>query len=131
MIRHLQVFGERKSGTSYLVTLIKKNFSSIRVTSLFGYKHWFIRDHFPRSRPNETTDLECERSLDNSDDTLFLVIYRNPFDWLQSFHKMPYHGDGHWGLEFSEFIRKPWVSYTTEKLHKNWKENKENYYFIE
>ena len=131
MIDNYQIFGERRSGTNYLANLLRKNFSGIRETTKFGGKHWFIKDHQPRGLENQTTDRQCEIPLEQSDHTLFLVIYRNPYDWLRSINLKPFHADGHWNLPFSEFIRKPWISYTTEKLNSSWRDNENNYFFIE
>ncbi|HIG47893.1 MAG TPA: hypothetical protein EYQ20_16230 [candidate division Zixibacteria bacterium] len=131
MIDYIQIFGDRGSGTNYLASLIRKNFKRVAITSDFGGKHWFVKNHFPRSKPNTTTDNECVRPVTDSSDTLFLVIYKNPYAWLCSIHRRPIHGDGHWSLSFSEFIRKPWTSYTTKKLNPLWDENPEDYYFIE
>jgi hypothetical protein len=131
MIRYVQIFGERCSGTNFLTSLVYKNFRDIELTREFGGKHWFIRDHKPRPPGNNSTDFQSKRSLKNSDDTLFLVIYRNPFDWLRSLHRKPYHAPEHWGLNFSDFIRKKWISYETSRLNKDWPEAKDDYYFIE
>ncbi len=131
MIKYIQIFGERGSGTNFLTSLIRKNYKGVKITSDFGGKHWFIRDHRPRGKPNKTTDNQCLRPLTDASDTLFIVVYRNPFDWLRSIHRKPFHGDGHWGLSFSDFIRKPWVSYTSKKLNQNWVDDAENYFLIE
>ncbi len=131
MIKYVQIFGERCSGTNFLTTLVFKNFRDVELTRDFGGKHWFIRNHKPRPPGNNSTDFQCVRSLDHSEDTLFLIIYRNPYDWLRSLHEKPYHAREHGGLSFSEFIRKNWISYETAKLNKKWPENKDNYYFIE
>ena len=131
MIKYIQIFGERCSGTKYLEGLIDRNFEDIQITKSFGYKHWFIKNHFPRGKPNTSTDYECIRPLSDSDDTLFLVIYRNPFDWLRSLHLKPYHAPNHQRLTFSKFIRKKWVSYETNQVNPLWPKNDNNYYFIE
>ena len=131
MIRYVQVFGERCSGTNYLASLVRKNFGGVELTKDFGGKHWFIKDHLPRSRPNRSTDHQCVRPLGDGHDTLFLVIYRNPFDWLRSLHEKPHHAEGHRGLPFSEFIRKRWVSYETKRMNRHWPESDRGDYFIE
>ena len=85
LIKHLQILGERNSGTNYLASLIQKNIPAIDITNSFGFKHWFIKDHYPRTLPNNSTDMECTRSLDDSDDatkprTLFDLLspYSDP-----------------------------------------------------
>ncbi len=131
LIKHLQILGERNSGTNYLASLIQKNIPAIDITNSFGFKHWFIKDHYPRTLPNNSTDMECTRSLDDSDDTLFLVILRNPFDWLCSMAVNPYHAPKHVGLPFSTFIRKRWVSYEQTRVNSIWPLSDDGAYFIE
>jgi hypothetical protein len=67
------IYGERNSGTNYLVHLIDKNFD-INITWDYGWKHFFGHN-----------------DLSNTDDTLFIAIVRNPYDWLNSMYKTPYH----------------------------------------
>ncbi len=130
-IANVQIFGERSSGTNYLTRLIEKNFAHVEPTQSFGFKHWFIKDHHPRGRPNRSTDFECVRRLDDSDDTLFIIIHRNPFDWLRSIHATPDHAPGHWNLSFSEFIRKPWLATVPDRANPLWPEEEQGDYFIE
>ena len=130
-IRYVQIFGERCSGTSYLARLVEKNFEQVESTKSFGFKHWFIKDHNPRGRLNRSTDFQCVRRLDDSDDTLFIVIHRDPFDWLRSLNAKPYHAPGHWNLSFSEFIRKPWLCAERNRANPLWPEDEQGYYFIE
>jgi hypothetical protein len=130
-IRYVQIFGERCSGTSYLTRLVERNFDGVEPTRLFGFKHWFIHGHQPRGRANRTTDFECLHPLDDSDDTLFLVIHRNPLDWLRSLHARPHHAPGHTNLCFSEFLRKPWLSAENGRANPLWPDAEGKGYFIE
>lgn len=131
MIKYIQILGERNSGTNYLASLLSKNIPTIEIVNSFGFKHWFIKDHYPRSAPNNSTDFECSRSLEQSDDTLFLVITRNPFNWLQSMAINPYHAPDHMGLDFSEFIRKPWACYEPARANSKWPVSDDGIYYIE
>jgi len=127
----VQIFGERCSGTNYLARLVEKNFGRVQITDSFGGKHWFIRDHQPRGRPNRSTDFQCVRRLVDGDDTLFLVLFRDPIDWLRSLHSKPYHAPEHWNLPFAEFIRKPWICYESQRVNPIWPESERGHYFIE
>jgi len=138
-LKKYQIFGERNSGTTYLKQVLDANFK-LECTSEYGFKHWFIKDHQPRGRPNSTTDNECLRSLDDSEDTLFIFIVRDPIGWLQSMHKKPYHAPEHKNLSFGSFIRKKWICYEKKcpsvhipgKSMTPWnKKLNEPYYFIE
>lgn len=91
-IRRVQIYGERCSGTNYLEDLLKRNLKSAQVTWEFGWKHFF---HGP--------------GVEEANDCLFVVIHRNPFDWLRSLHNNPWHAAPPLrSLGFSDFIRAAW-----------------------
>ncbi len=69
MIDNFTIYGERCSGTNFLENSIKENFE-LELTWKYGFKHFFGHD-----------------SLKNSDNTLFIGIVRNPFDWINSFYE--------------------------------------------
>jgi hypothetical protein len=73
MINKFTIYGERCSGTNYLENLILMNFD-INITWEFGWKHFFGFN-----------------DLSNSDDTLFIGIVREPFEWFNSLYRNPHH----------------------------------------
>ena len=73
MITKFTIYGERCSGTNYLQKLIENNFD-VNVTWEYGWKHFFGSDN-----------------LKNSDNTLFIGITKNPYDWLNSFYRDQHH----------------------------------------
>ena len=73
-VNSFTIIGERCSGTYFLQHAIEKNFH-LPVTWKYGWKHWF-GDH-------------CDYS--NSDDTLFLVMYRHPLNWMNSLFRDQHH----------------------------------------
>jgi len=73
MISKFAILGERCSGTNFLEESISKNFS-IDYTCQYGNKHFF-----------------CYNNYNNSDDTLFLGIIRNPIYWINSFSVELHH----------------------------------------
>ena len=98
-MKTIQIYGERCSGTNYLEELCKANFPNVEVTnSKYGFKHWLI-DH----------PANCH--FESNDDTIYIVIFRNPYDWIRSFWKTPHHAQLHYPLTFNQFIRKEWHSF--------------------
>lgn len=88
----IQIFGERCSGTNYLEQLLAKNFPSLQIGWDFGWKHFFHK-----------------KGVEHASDHLFVILYRNPFDWVKSFQKHPWHTAHHLrGIPISEFIRQEW-----------------------
>lgn len=91
-VTRIQIFGERCSGTNYLEHLLRRNVPEVPLTWEFGWKHFFPRP-----------------GAEAADDCLFVVIYRNAFDWLRSLHRTPWHAAPElWHLDFARFIRAPW-----------------------
>ena len=73
MLNKFTIYGERCSGTTYLEQIVKTNFKA-DITWEYGCKHFF-----------------GFHDLTNSNDTLFICIVRNPYDWINSFYKNQYH----------------------------------------
>lgn len=91
-IRNINIFGERCSGTNYLEQLIKSNLETIQLSSAYGYKHFFPQ--------KEITGLKKD---------IFIIIYRDPFNWLRSFYRNPWHvAPELQNMPFSDFIRNEW-----------------------
>ena len=80
LIKHVKIFGERNSGTNYLVQLIQKNIKDINIFSSYykggtGWKHGFPR-------------IELFKELDS---TLFIFIIRDLDNWIKSMYFNIYH----------------------------------------
>lgn len=106
-IQYIQLFGERCSGTNYLEQLFNSNFPEYPFRYTFGEKHypaWYDGSHIDQAIPKYCISLEGNESY------LFLVIVRNPLDWLQSFYMKPCYGVSRWVncSSFSSFIRSLW-----------------------
>ena len=114
-IRGAQIFGERNSGTNYLRKLMRDNYKDFEVLAGnkgFGWKHGDIGN--PWKFYKENNKLFTHKIHDykkEGDGVLFLVIYRNPFTWLQSMNNSPHHAPEMFNLNFSDFLRKKWCCY--------------------
>ena len=72
-IKKFAILGERCSGTNFLEGSITNNFN-LEYTAEYGNKHFF-----------------CFNNYNNSSETLFIGIIRNPIYWINSFSKELYH----------------------------------------
>jgi hypothetical protein len=89
-----QVYGERCSGTHFLIKLLERNITSARFTEAFGFKHWFV-----------------DRRVTIPESCLMLVVARHPYDWARSFHRKPWHAAPEVReRSFARFIRDPWIA---------------------
>lgn len=72
----------------------------------YGHKHfspWFDLPSECFLGPKQFYDFE------NSDDCLFIVVFRNPYDWVRSFYIAPWHAAPEvYARSFEDFIRLPW-----------------------
>lgn len=97
MINRIIVKGERCSGTNYLRSLIQTNFKNIMLSNELGWKHSYLNTF------NE--------NLHKREELLVLIIFRNPYEWLNSLYQHPWHlrlTDGKnflTDLSFSNFLR--------------------------
>ncbi len=96
-LSQLKVCGERNSGTCFLKVLMERNFPELNVHHVcsrkFGYKHflWWFDTHLDRRKLQRLQYSPEAATLANSNNCLFIVIIRNPYDWLRSFYLMPHH----------------------------------------
>lgn len=112
-MKRVQLYGERCSGTKWATKLITHNFNITTGPYLdpYGWKHWFIKD--------TTFD-----KIKNDNKTLFVVIFRNPYQWMKSLHKTPHHLKSIKGKPFIEFIKQsPLIS---KEIKFDFKEESEN-----
>ena len=85
------ILGERCCGTNYVCSLVKKNFPELTNTD-YTHKHfhpWFDLSITGEKNLVRTNDLS--NKYNNSERVLFLIVTRNPYDWIRSFHREPNH----------------------------------------
>lgn len=103
-----KIFGERNSGTNFLEELVQENLLS-NAKERLPYNNSYSHKHYPCwfELPLEFYHCpRCHYTFEGSENVLFLVIYRNPYDWLSSMHAKPF--DSRQVKRFSTFIRSPW-----------------------
>jgi hypothetical protein len=102
-IRIVTVISEKCSGSHYVEQLMVSNFH-LQIEP-------FIHRHYPPwySLPAEDyLDDPRHYHFKNTDDHLFIILVRNPYDWIRSLHKKSTLSKKLSGLTFSQFIRTPW-----------------------
>lgn len=118
MINQIKILGERNTGTNYITKLLSQNMD-VRILGggpSYSWEKWFglgnisMNSFFfisgwrnlgwKHAAPNLTTN--------KIDKCNFIVVVKNPYSWLLSLHKRPYHNWDAAQLPFSEFIEAPW-----------------------
>jgi len=79
MIQYFTIYGERCSGTNFLMNAILTNFEIEFSNIKYSWKHFF--GHY---------DFQGENK-DEEDKTLFIGIIREPISWIDSFYKKMHH----------------------------------------
>ena len=78
MIQYFTIYGERCSGTNFLMHAIQDNFN-IKFTAEYAWKHFF--GHYDFNNFSE----------EDNNKTLFIGIIRGPVEWINSFYKKMHH----------------------------------------
>lgn len=115
----IKLYGERNTGSRYLVQLLKKNFDAelLRYTvpnnilwyrrewtknlyfwltyrNNLGWKHAYVRTDW--MKPGWTEGVG------------FITVSKNPYSYLLSLYKRPYHVKGDKPATFLEFLQREW-----------------------
>jgi hypothetical protein len=128
----VKIYGERNTGTGYLTQLIQLN---LDVEMLAGSLPWLldrlaggnesIRDLYFRTtarrnlgwKHTQVSGLE-ELKEARIDDVVFITLTKNPYSWLLSLYRRPYHGKQNHGKQtmdsFAAFLQSPWPTVERE-----------------
>jgi hypothetical protein len=123
----LKIYGERNTGTNYMSRLIAAN---LTVQEIPGVVPRFVRPLIKVTHPGELVrdlyfDLTFHRNLGWKHSKVraasdiekyrltrrgvrFLTITKNPYSWLLSLYRRPYHQRNEGQPDFETFLRSPW-----------------------
>lgn len=143
-LQRVKIYGERNTGTRVLEASLRQNFSvnilpghgpvaddqivaDIHRYALNSYEGLLFLEAL-----NDDAILSCQpdylgwkhacpplaaiQAYPFLNETLFLIITRDPRDWLYSLHQRPYHKLYQRKLSFSDFIRHYWLGLRRENL---------------
>lgn len=121
--RYLKVYGERNSGTSYLQSLVQLNLDAAtlpgsaprRYRRLVRANEQLIDIYFQFTFPRNLgwkhrlapEKNELQRVAFPLDSVIFLIISKNPYSWLLSLFRHPYHYQGEL-TTFEAFLAQTW-----------------------
>ena len=125
----LKLYGERHTNTNYLQQLISLNFKCEWVEgvvptwrrSLERFGVTGARDrYFAKTR---SSNLGWKHSAaDPKDDfsqVLAITLTKNPYAWVVSMHRRPYHLNNAEGLSIDEFVQQEWQPLGRDHLNKS------------
>lgn len=120
-LKKVTVIGERCSGTNYISGLIKSNFPLYKTRSdEYAQKHFYPWLDLPAFSISKKGKRERDVNfLNNSKECLFIVVVRDPYNWLRSFYAQPFHvlSRKMIGKGFFHFLQHEWRA--EESKHNN------------
>jgi hypothetical protein len=132
----IKIYGERNTGTNYLIELISRNFNinvlngvaPDRLIALENLLHsgevlkdFYFYFAFGRTLGWKHSSVKSPKELAKykiSRNTYFITLSKNPYSWLLSLYKNPYHYKGKVGT-FEEFIETPYKNVKRENTGKS------------
>lgn len=95
IINKYTIYGERHSGTKLIQKIFAAN-THLELTWEYGWKHWI--------------GFCDKQTIINANDTLFVCLVRNPYDWILSFFREPHHVPKENRESINNFLTKQWYS---------------------
>ncbi|KAL7518760.1 hypothetical protein ACHAWX_003565 [Stephanocyclus meneghinianus] len=94
-INTINLIGERHCGTKWITGHLEDCFGDhLKVLNRYTrYKHWFQYE---------------DAKLYPSNSTIVVAMVRDPYDWLESMRRIPYHSPHHFDLDWKTFLTRPW-----------------------
>jgi len=131
-----KIYGERNTNTNYLGELIKLNLDIMEIPGVVPRK--IMRIQAPPPAKNLLRDIYFgltfyknlgwkhsrvkseevlkKYSLVKSNDVIFLTITKNPYSWLLSLYRRPYHQYFRVKPSFETFLETPWETVNRDNL---------------
>ena len=132
----LKIYGERNTGTNYLEKILNLNVDVVTLPGVvprnvmrlqkilpgnelvrdiyftltysknLGWKHTFVK-----------SDEELQKYKILSRELSFVTLTKNPYSWLLSLYKRPYHQYFGEKKDFISFLTRPWHTVGRENMH--------------
>lgn len=123
----VKIYGERNTNTNYLARLIELNLDAFLIPGTVPnginrllqvlpgdelIRDCYFRVAYPKTLGWKHTRVKPVAQLRRyslvTDGTAFITITKNPYSWLLSLHKHPYHQSYSHKPDFERFLTTPW-----------------------
>ena len=130
----IKIYGERNTGTNYLQQLLRANFKVEVLPGGHPEHRWpfnatfsgseMFREmwHFLTFRRNlgwKHTAIAQEKfikAFSAFPGLRVIFLLKNPYSWIVSLHRRPYHSPSHLEKSLGEFVEQPWRTLRREHL---------------
>lgn len=135
----IKIFGERNTGTNYLVKLIENNlnvklFKGVvpKFPNYFPFKflnnsetykdlYFLLFNRFNFGWKHSYLDLKIlSKKIANDSNFFVVLIVKNPYSFLLSLNKNPYHNYSLKNINFKSFLSSPWKIYLRDNYSKEY-----------
>lgn len=127
-MNRIKILGERNTGTNYLAALLLKNtnfkhLSGTTPSYSWCKYEWFENLFFAISQPlflgwkHQLVNPQKIQKYKYIEDTLVLTLTKNPYSFLLSLYKRPYHYKGVNPETFQDFLQQPWKTQHREEYN--------------
>ena len=140
-MKFIKIYGERNTGTTYLTGLIRRNivckvvksrppFWLRKIHKLIPNNNEILRDLYFSIRKNNlgwkhafVNEKLFEPIQRNQNDFLILTLTKNPYSWLLSMYRRPYHSSNNLKIHgteqtFEDFLSHEWTCLKRENSPK-------------
>lgn len=127
LVTHAKIYGERNTGTNYLAKLLARNFTVEQLPGvvpvfvgnlqhLLPGREWLrdvyfqttFRSNLGWKHSRADADWVKARYKRSVESVGFITITKNPYSWLISMDRKPYHYKGKTPDSLEELVRLPW-----------------------
>lgn len=134
-MKKLKLFGERNSGTNYLDKLIHLNLEAevlkgvvpnLKFFTLFEFSKTIYFKYTAKNNlgwKHAKVNVEALKAYNHFEKVCFVTITKNPYTFLLSLMKKPYHRKGDKPKSFLEFLESNWHLTKRENISKSFVKN--------
>ena len=129
---NIKLYGERHTNTNYLSRLIQQNLDcgfiegvvpkhvrTLERLGLANARDRYFAQNFTKTLGWKHTAVPPWEALQNhvkTQQTRFVTLTKNPYAWIVSMHRRPYHQPGAANLDIDEFLQYHWAPLARENI---------------
>jgi hypothetical protein len=137
MKKVIKIYGERNTNTNYISELIRLNLAVMELPGTVNKLTMKLQDVLPgrelirdiyfkvtygknlgwkHQKVNTPVDIQ-NSSIWNTREVALVSISKNPYSWLLSLYRRPYHQYFDQNVSFEEFIQRPWKTIGRDNMN--------------
>jgi len=132
MNRQIKLYGERNTGTNYLSKIIELNLNTNQIPGIAPpsvlklqrilpgnelVRDIFFQFSYKKNLGWKHTSVKPYKNTSNKLNIAILTLTKNPYSWLLSLHRNPYHQYYAQKPSFKDFLQQPWKTVRRDNLN--------------